>query len=105
VFTVPAAVLCCRLWLTAPRPLSPELLTYLVADVRYLPALVLLMERDLLQVCGCVYMYSWAVLVYYILLHVGCRLRITASAPAWPALVLLMERDLLQVWILPIVAS
>lgn len=39
-----------RLWLTAPRPLSPELLSYLVADVRYLPALVLLMERDLLQV-------------------------------------------------------
>ncbi|WIA28442.1 hypothetical protein OEZ86_010986 [Tetradesmus obliquus] len=37
------------LWLTAPRPLSPELLSYLVADVRYLPALVLLMERDLLQ--------------------------------------------------------
>jgi ribonuclease D len=44
------AVLCCRLWLTAPRPLSPELLSYVVADVRYLPALVLLMERDLLQV-------------------------------------------------------
>ncbi|WIA08380.1 hypothetical protein OEZ85_007819 [Tetradesmus obliquus] len=37
------------LWLTAPRPLAPELLSYLVADVRYLPALVLLMERDLLQ--------------------------------------------------------
>ncbi|KAF6251753.1 hypothetical protein COO60DRAFT_1644678 [Scenedesmus sp. NREL 46B-D3] len=38
-----------RLWLTAPRPLPPELLSYLVTDVRYLPALVLLMERDLMQ--------------------------------------------------------
>jgi hypothetical protein len=44
------AASCCRLWLTAPRPLSAELLSYLAADVRYLPALVLLMERDLLQV-------------------------------------------------------
>eukprot|EP00775_Hariotina_reticulata_P012076 gene12076-12216_t len=37
------------MWLTAPRPLSPQLLTYVVDDVRYLPALVMLMERDLLR--------------------------------------------------------
>lgn len=39
---------CARLWLQ--RPLPDELLAYAVDDVRYLPALVMLMERDLLQV-------------------------------------------------------
>jgi hypothetical protein len=51
-----------------------------VADVRYLPVLVLLMERDLLQV----------------------GIAILGGIPLYveTALVLLMERDLLQVWII-----
>jgi hypothetical protein len=47
---LPPSSCCCSMWLSAPRPLSPQLLTYVVDDVRYLPALVMLMERDLLRV-------------------------------------------------------
>ncbi|KAF6264404.1 hypothetical protein COO60DRAFT_1457557 [Scenedesmus sp. NREL 46B-D3] len=47
---------------TAPRPLSPELLSYLVADVRYLPALVLLTERDLMQVRSTTFWLAGALL-------------------------------------------
>lgn len=48
----------CRLWGGARRPLPRQLQTYAASDVRYLPALAMLMARDLANVSAQYWVHS-----------------------------------------------